>query len=740
MFRAVEQLAPPVSHAGAHSTDADTSDPAQVTDRRVAESESSMSGSLASVGSLRVMQFLADLSQSGRLSLSRGGWTAEVVFDDGWVVEAIAGRERGLAALEFIVLTFVDGNFVFSRHAPFLTGSNGAQGMAPWAHLDKVLAAHAEGIGALPQPTTIPSLVEPATSSEGQELAVDRDALAVLLEVDGQRSIGQIADTIGGTRSLRALAQLAELNLITYDMPPAATVPPVRTHSPYRPYLKPVPGGPYLAPEPTVSATPSLEEVPVSPPARRANPIRSWRHMVIAPRVKSLAQELCLFLVLTGLLMVGLRAVVQSFRVEGSSMDPTFATGEFLLINRAAYVRVEGSPLDRLVPAVAQGSMGYLFGGPRRGDVAVFAAPPQPGQDFVKRIIGLPGDTVLIKKGSLFVNGQLISEPYVRFASSYTYPSDSQPLVVPDGNYFVLGDNRPVSLDSHLGWFVPADNLVGRVWFSFWPPSKWGAVSQMDLLPGTPADDQTQTDLLPGTPTDDQTPLVTGVPSDSDVDAPTTDFVPGGGSAAPSTEVVGPILDEQFSIPQPGWPNNPAGTAWFDVSGYRLFAREPRQFVALRSPISAAPQDVAVSASFHKVGGPPGGGYGLILRDQEPYLHDGVNQRGHYLVAEVGDRGEVGIWRRDDSQWIDLLPWTPSSVVRTGGAANDLSFEANGDQLTLVVNGSEVAHVADGTLSGGGVGVFVGGDLNQVALDRLVVQAESPVARAIPPAAALAHN
>ena len=121
-----------------------------------------------------------------------------------------------------------------------------------------------------------------------------------------------------------------------------------------------------------------------------------------------------------------------------------------------------------------QGSTDYLVGGPQRGDVVVFRAPTQPDKDFIKRVIGLPGDTILVKNGTVFVNGTALDETYIHYPATYTYPFDGQPKQVPDGNYFVLGDNRPNSSDSHLGWFVPVDNLVGKAWISYWPPTDWG--------------------------------------------------------------------------------------------------------------------------------------------------------------------------------------------------------------------------------------------------------------------------
>ena len=180
------------------------------------------------------------------------------------------------------------------------------------------------------------------------------------------------------------------------------------------------------------------------------------------------------------------------------------------------------------------------------------------------------------------------------------------------------------------------------------------------------------------------------------------------------------LLDALFSVPQSGWAEKPPFATWSD-GAYRLNAQGPGRFVAVGAPVSERIGDVTVSATFHKLGGPPGGGYGLILRDQEPGRRDSTNQSGNFYVLEVSDRGDVGMWRRAEDRWVDVLSWTHSDVVHPGGTTNELSARAVGDQLTLIVNGVEVARQSDSTLSVGGVGVFVGGDANDVAMNRFSV-------------------
>ena len=201
-------------------------------------------------------------------------------------------------------------------------------------------------------------------------------------------------------------------------------------------------------------------------------------------------------------------------------------------------------------------------------------------------------------------------------------------------------------------------------------------------------------------------------------------------SAPPAAPTVVPtpagprtLLDESFDDNSRNWPNNPQGVAWVTGGTLRIAPRQAGQFVALAvPPVGEILQDVTVSGTFRKVGGPAGGGYGIIVRDQGPGPRDGANQAGRYYVLEVGDKGEVGIWRREGDRWIDLLPWQRADAVRPGTAANELTVKVSGDRLSLTVNGTEVGFRNDGTLAVGNIGIFVGGDGNQVALEHLTVK------------------
>ena len=171
--------------------------------------------------------------------------------------------------------------------------------------------------------------------------------------------------------------------------------------------------------------------------------------------MKNLIKEVGITLLLAVLIFIGARSTIQTFYVLMSSMEPSFYEGQRLVVNKAV----------------------YFFGEPERGDVIIFDAPNNKNEDFIKRVIGLPGDTVEIKGGEVYVNDVAIDEPYIKSAPAYTIPQRD----VPDDSYFVLGDNRNNSNDSHNNWYVPRENIIGKAWLSTWPPDAWGTVPDYDL-------------------------------------------------------------------------------------------------------------------------------------------------------------------------------------------------------------------------------------------------------------------
>jgi hypothetical protein len=292
--------------------------------------------------------------------------------------------------------------------------------------------------------------------------------------------------------------------------------------------------------------------------------------------------------------------------------------------------------------------------------------------------------------------------------------------------------------------------LIGGAWFATRPDASGQSLltSLMSSQPGPSA--ATPTDAVaraqrtdapaPATPTAapptavPTAPPATPPPATATRPAATATAAPATPTAAPPTATAAPpsptarplsfrtVLEERFADNRRGWPSRSSSNAWQADGAYNMFARQPGRFVAVRAPLSAKIRDGAVSATFRKVDGPVGGGYGLIVRDQGSSAGDGLDQSGRYYVFEVGDRGEVGAWRRDGDRWVDLQPWTRSSAVRAGTEPNTLTVRAVGSKLTFLVGDQQVMAIEDGTLREGAVGAFVGGDLNQVQMERFVVQ------------------
>ncbi|MGD0765110.1 MAG: signal peptidase I [Dehalococcoidia bacterium] len=191
-----------------------------------------------------------------------------------------------------------------------------------------------------------------------------------------------------------------------------------------------------------------------------------------------LARDLIETAILALLIFLPVRAMVQNFRVDGSSMEGSLHNGQYILVNKAVYFKVNLKFLDFL-PFVDFSSDQYVFRAPRRGDVIVFRFPGGPSRDFIKRIIGEPGDIVQVRDGLVFINGKALDENYTSNRPQYDYG----PQEVPPGQYFVLGDNRNNSFDSHSWGMVPQENIIGRAWLSYWPFSEFGLVSDPAIQP-----------------------------------------------------------------------------------------------------------------------------------------------------------------------------------------------------------------------------------------------------------------
>lgn len=168
---------------------------------------------------------------------------------------------------------------------------------------------------------------------------------------------------------------------------------------------------------------------------------------------KRFALDILETIVLAVILYFGINAVSARVRVDGFSMNPTLQNGEYILVNRLA----------------------YRTGQPERGDIIVFSYPADEGQDLIKRVIGLPGETVKIGNGNVTINGQELKESYI--AQDPLYYGD---WTVPDGYLFVLGDNRNDSRDSHQWGLLPLENVIGKSVLIYWPPAEWKIINHTE--------------------------------------------------------------------------------------------------------------------------------------------------------------------------------------------------------------------------------------------------------------------
>jgi signal peptidase I len=186
------------------------------------------------------------------------------------------------------------------------------------------------------------------------------------------------------------------------------------------------------------------EEVPV-PTEEKMN----WKRFVF---------DIIETLALAALLFFGINTVSARVRVDGFSMLPTLQDGEFVLVSK----------------------VNYRLGNVERGDIVVFHFPLDPEQELIKRVIGLPGDTISVQNNQVSVNGQVLNEPYIAAAPAY-----SGEWNVPDGQLFVMGDNRNDSSDSHSWGYLPLEKVVGKAVVIYWPPPFWKVI-QHTAIPANP--------------------------------------------------------------------------------------------------------------------------------------------------------------------------------------------------------------------------------------------------------------
>ena len=185
------------------------------------------------------------------------------------------------------------------------------------------------------------------------------------------------------------------------------------------------------------SPAPEQVAVPSDAPSRLAGWSKALRELI-----ETLALTLVIFLLV--------RFAAPNFRIEGSSMEPNFLDGQYIFVNRLV----------------------YMVHPPERGDVIVLIPPSSATNDYIKRVIGLPGERVEIVDGQVLINGVPLQEPYPLNPGAYSFG----PVNVGPEEYFVLGDNRDNSSDSHSWGMLASSKVIGKAWITYWPPSLIGLV------------------------------------------------------------------------------------------------------------------------------------------------------------------------------------------------------------------------------------------------------------------------
>jgi len=197
-------------------------------------------------------------------------------------------------------------------------------------------------------------------------------------------------------------------------------------------------------------AEPQGEPVPAPAEAKAPRATRWWLSLGLLLR-----DALETVLLSLGIFWLVTTFVVQTFRVVGSSMEPALHDSQYLIVNKLAYRLYE----------------------PRRGDIVVFEFPQNVEREFIKRVIGLPGEKVEMKAGQVYVNDQPLKEAYIPHLGNSSWG----PKVLGQNELFVLGDNRLNSHDSRSWGSLPRRNLTGKAWFCYWPPQHWGSVLNISL-------------------------------------------------------------------------------------------------------------------------------------------------------------------------------------------------------------------------------------------------------------------
>jgi signal peptidase I len=166
-------------------------------------------------------------------------------------------------------------------------------------------------------------------------------------------------------------------------------------------------------------------------------------------------RDILITIIIAVIIFLALQLTIGTYKVYGTSMLPGIFPDDQIIVSK----------------------IDYRLHKPERGDVIVLKSPRDESTDLIKRIIAVPGDTIEIQNHQVLVNNKVISEPYINEAPNYKYGKDT----IPEGSYFVLGDNRNVSADSHIGWYATTEDIIGKAWVIYWPFNRMMAIKQYKI-------------------------------------------------------------------------------------------------------------------------------------------------------------------------------------------------------------------------------------------------------------------
>jgi hypothetical protein len=720
-----------------------------------------LSGTLDGVGLPAIIRFLGRLKKSGCLRITEDGWQGEIFFDGGQVRDVQMGTPTGLAVVDALVETLPGGSFAFDSQALHKgEPSIRLRDDALQAHLDELSDRVANRNRQLPRPNAV-LVHRPEDDRDAEPLLLDRASLQTLLAIDGKRSMLELVAQRGTFDALWHVATLIEAGLVEVgaSAPPEAVVPVAErvlshdqpsTHTSVEPATATI-----------VGSCPKLgfEDDAGTSFDRPTRLHRCFAAGTPLPLSLDQQRELCLsdhFATCPRLSTVSIAAPRPS---QPNSLNPQ---------RRPAPAKAEPDdsrivriPFGGRTAAPGREAVGSAAAEPTRQRATGTASAsesnsdrPRPLRARMERTVNTQATSTTGSASAASSNlsgsgidagaaATAVLEPPTLVRTEPT-AAHVQARVAPQAQLETLKERR--FRGSRIGLIAAAGITVLALGVAFYLYS--------GQLGGLFGDDRVDPSALPntsrvaaGTPVS-ALPLTRATPAPSGnrsagAAQPATGAVvaqPAGADPAAQT-AVGPasaqpggrptpaptggaqvLLDEHFGTNSAKWPSSPQGVASLGNGTYRVVTQQAGQFVAIGAPITNLPADVVVSATFRKLAGPSGGGYGIIVRDQETGAHDGARQDGRYYVVEVGDKGDVGMWRREIDHWVDLLVWQPSNAVKRDTATNEVTVRAVGNTLTLSVNGVQVAMRSDNTLATGGVGLFVGGDGNQVAVEHFSVQ------------------